>query len=1780
MKITLVAVIILAAVALVGYCQNAEAGDPGMDIVESNITESSFTLSWITDSPTTGYIMVNGDRYDDIRGSVTDDVHMVHVEELEPGQTYNWKIYSGGADTGEAGSVLTPDPVGPSSPYTIFGQVDARTGGTSSNALVYAQWSGQIISAMADSSGFFQINLAQFQGFTGSGVMDMRFNGGGDGAYPSRIDQWESVALTASPQNIGTITLETAEIPMPDLYLESSDITFSSGPYGENDPITITARIHNQGDVPSESADVSFWDGTMKIDTRTIGAINVGDDLPTSTQWIPVGVGTHTIRVTIDTVDPGDGDGSNDEAQRDISIVEDKPDLVITNDDVSFTPAGPYGEGDVVTIVASIYNAGLKQADSYTVTFKDGSTTIGTPQAMGALPSDGTIQVYQDWTASGVKVHTISVEVSGSNPAESETGNNKGQNTIDVRKNEPDMSISAPDITFDPPSPVANNTQVTIFAMVENLGIVTASNVDVSLYQGDPAQGGILQDTLTINNVDPGAQVTESFFWESPLEQEDEDYKLYIKLSGIVPADTTTSNDKAYKTMTVFAPDKPKVVSTEPALYQVVGQEPVVEINFNLGMNKTSVEEAFSIDPVIAGEFTWVKSKTLRFDPYDTLDQKTYTVSIADTAKTNTGLFIEAAYSFTFHVDKYYPLTTSTSADPNPVNLETTAFININSVIDDTWGGSRTYTTGIVAAEYFIDEIPADHNGTGVAMDAPSGWGGSTVSVQGVLEVSLLNWIEGSTHKIYVHGLDEAGHWAPVEEAPGKYVQVEIMDTHAPVFDGVKSVVDPKIGGNLTVYWDPAEDVSPLTYTLTMMYTGGSMVVEDIPEDQTLYKFSGLTNGQDYTFKIHAIDAHDNVDDNDAEASRMPSDETPPLFSGLGSTSVEPRGGVIKLSWDEARDEDTDPEAGPLAYYVYKSTKSNFQPSEENLAVETNELEHIFTGLTNGKSYYFVVKAGDSYGNLDENVNGANTAVKPKDSQQPHFDGITRMEDDLVGGRIHVYFDTGSDSNTDPEGKILYTVWMSKNPNTQPYSEQKTLTRPKGETSQELNISINGLTNQQNYYFYVSAEDDSGNENESSDDSSAIAGTPTDQMYPEFSGVGTVTDEMSSGTLTLEWEEAVDANTDPAGSMSYRVFVSTQKKIDYASPNAITTQLSYVATGLSDGMTYYCAVRAQDDSDNIDPNSRKESAIPTDQVGPEFSGLKTAVDTEKGGSIALTWDEAVDPSTPITYWIYRSTNKPFNPSPDNLVSTTQGTMFEDDNNGNYLKNNVYYHYIVRASDSEGNYDDNELIRSDTPSDLTPPAFNGIKSLRDTGAGGSVEVTWNKATNEPSTPVEYNIYRSSSSSKPAVPVATVSTTSYTDGNLTNGEMYYYWVNAEDYYGNEDENNVVESIMPLDTVPPEFDGLNMVRDAEVGGEVILYWSSAKDDSESLTYSIFRGQQKDNLALVRDGVIGTEYRDTGLANGLSYYFQVRAKDAYDNMDKNSVVLNVTPTAPNTEPGLTLGKVSPDDGDTETLFTFSVEYSDEDEDPPQYVRLYLNGVPYEMTGSGSDYEDGVTYRYSDTMAEDRYLFYFEVMDEPEDNIGTNGDAYRVRTKSNTLNVEAKDSRPKLESEGYEDLGDDEYKFHVTYTDADGDNPDYVEVYIDGTPYTMSSSGTTYKAGVKYEYRITLSGGDHSFYFKTKSNDFTQTTTHKSLNVPEEETGTFVEEFQKFLDSDDYGVKGYVLFLMLLIVVFGLIAAAARPKDKNMVTCPACEVQLRIPTDQRPVQVTCPNCQAGMIIR
>lgn len=280
---TIFAVIILifAVAAGVYLVQNNQVfrigASPDMapqDVRISNISDTSFSVSWTTDKTTVGSLkygtavnqVVTSQPSDETSGQ---NVHLVTINNLSPGKTYYFSINSDGTDYDNSGipwQANTGPNIGTGSQAKIIsGTVMTATGQPATNAVVYVTGSGiSPLSAKTTSNGSWVVQLGQarntdlteFITFTTNQPLQIYAQGG-----PSGISSAQATsALTTVPtlvlgQNYDFSTQQNdgSDVPSVNLNLPS-ETTPSSGfnvPTGSGTPVpkkevTLESIDHNE----------------------------------------------------------------------------------------------------------------------------------------------------------------------------------------------------------------------------------------------------------------------------------------------------------------------------------------------------------------------------------------------------------------------------------------------------------------------------------------------------------------------------------------------------------------------------------------------------------------------------------------------------------------------------------------------------------------------------------------------------------------------------------------------------------------------------------------------------------------------------------------------------------------------------------------------------------------------------------------------------------------------------------------------------------------------------------------------------------------------------------------------------------------------------------------------------------------------------------------------------------------------------------------------------------------------------------------------------------------------------------------------------------------------------------------------------------------------------------------------------------------------------------------------------------------------------------------------
>lgn len=173
--------------------------------------------------------------------------------------------------------------------------------------------------------------------------------------------------------------------------------------------------------------------------------------------------------------------------------------------------------------------------------------------------------------------------------------------------------------------------------------------------------------------------------------------------------------------------------------------------------------------------------------------------------------------------------------------------------------------------------------------------------------------------------------------------------------------------------------------------------------------------------------------------------------------------------------------------------------------------------------------------------------------------------------------------------------------------------------------------------------------------------------------------------------------------------------------------------------------------------------------------------------------------------------------------------------------------------------------SPTPNPQPPVTPTGVSA---TAGNQQVTVAWSAATGASG----YKVYRSTVSTSLGTAFSVAGTaTSYTDNGLVNGTRYYYRVAATNSAGDSTPSAQVSAVptAPAVPVPAAPTGLS----ASAGnGQVTLGWSTVNGAS---TYNVYRSMTSgaQGSTPYRTGISQPVFTDTGLTNGVTYFYRVSA-------------------------------------------------------------------------------------------------------------------------------------------------------------------------------------------------------------------------------------------------------------------------------------------------------------------
>jgi fibronectin type 3 domain-containing protein len=579
---------------------------------------------------------------------------------------------------------------------------------------------------------------------------------------------------------------------------------------------------------------------------------------------------------------------------------------------------------------------------------------------------------------------------------------------------------------------------------------------------------------------------------------------------------------------------------------------------------------------------------------------------------------------------------------------------------------------------------------------------------------------------------------------------------------------------------------------------------------------------------------------------------------------------------------------GATHYKIYRRTS----PSGTFVNVATTAQTSIVNpGLTNGTTYYYVVRASDNTGdsgnsnevnvipygppptNLIATPGNASVALTWNAPSGATSHKVFRAT--AIGGPYTLVQNNNGDedwSDTTSTGLVNNTTYyyvvnavrgsdQSANSNEALATPRPAPSAPTGLSATagngQVSLTWNSVTHATSYVVRRKPASGSYSTIATVPTNSYVDTTPTNGVTYTYiiravsaggessdSGTATATPRVTAPqnftatpahqSVTLTWDVV-------PGATAYKVKRGTSSGTYTSTQNVSgATTNSYTWTGLTNGATYYFVVLATDSAGD-GPNSAQASATPYPLPGAPTGLVVTPGNAQNG----LNWN-AVSGAT--GYFVQRKLS-----GASYSFSTTVATNNYVDTG---LTNGTQYIYRIAAITGAGTGSNSSEVGG-------TPKLDAPTGISATPGSAQVTISWNAVPNANGYRVKRGTTSGSYSSTQNVSGGT--TTSYTWTGLTNGTTYYFVVDAT---APQSAGNSVNSAQ-VSAVPALGIPINLVA-TPGNAQVSLTWTAVAGAS---SYQVWRSTTSGSGYTQVGTPSGASFNNGSLTNGTMYYYVVRA-------------------------------------------------------------------------------------------------------------------------------------------------------------------------------------------------------------------------------------------------------------------------------------------------------------------
>ena len=699
------------------------------------------------------------------------------------------------------------------------------------------------------------------------------------------------------------------------------------------------------------------------------------------------------------------------------------------------------------------------------------------------------------------------------------------------------------------------------------------------------------------------------------------------------------------------------------------------------------------------------------------------------------------------------------------------------------------------------------------------------------------------------------------------------------------------------------------------------------------FTVTGLSESTTYFF---AIKTSDEVP-NESALSNVPSAATadgtaPDALAGLATGTVTTSS--VDLSWTAPGDDGATGTATTydVRYSTSTITAGNWASATQATGEPAPQVAgsaetFTVTGLSEGITYFFAIKTSDEVPNESalSNVPSAATAdgTAPDAVADLATGAVTTSSVDLSWTAPGDDGATGTATTYDVRystSTITAGNWASA---TQATGEPAPQVAGSAET-----FTVTGLSESITYFFAIKTEDEVPNESALSNVPSAATATTAPDAVTDLA-TGTVT----TSSVDLSWTApGDDGATGTATTYDVRYSTSTITAGNWASATQATGEPSpqvagsaetFTVTGLSEGITYFFAIKTSDEVPNESALSNVPSAATADGTAPD-AVADLATGTVTTSSVDLSWTAPGDDGatgTATTYDVRYSTSTI---TAGNWATATQATGEPSPQVAGSaetftvtgLSESTTYFFAIKTSDEVPN----ESALSNVPSAAT--ATTAPDAVTDLATGtvttSSVDLSWTAPGDDGATgtATTYDVRYSTSTitagnwatatqatGEPAPQVAGSAET-FTVTGLSEGITYFFAIKTSDEVPNESALSNVPSAATADATAPDA-----VADLATGtvttSSVDLSWTAPGDDGATGTATSYDVRYSTSTITAGNWAAATKatgepapqvagsaetFTVTGLSESTTYFFAIKTEDEVPN---ESALSMLTPTS-----------------------------------------------------------------------------------------------------------------------------------------------------------------------------------------------------------------------------------------------------------------------------------------------